>query len=308
MNEFQNIFVYVPPGKETSYALSQAVPIAEKSGGTITVITMIDTMSSWAPSDIRVKDWADDFLNNVRSSQEQLIAPYVKRSCHFRIVTMQSENELKLIRYSIDAACDLFVKDIGKDSDGDRDQLSSLGLRILRKCPCPVWIVRKTDSEGKIGVAVAPEDSKIGIRFNKKLLKLSSLFGDENSLHVIEAWDVMRTKHFLNPSFFKKMPSISDEYQEKLKQNLYALLSDHPIRKNPEAIHFERGRPEEVIKRVVEQEGIKNLVLGCVTRSGLAGHFLGNTAERIIKHVPCSVIALKPGGWVSPLEVDSEEL
>ena len=307
MSQFQNIFVYVPPGKETSYALSQAVEIAEQSKGTITVITMIDTMSSWTSGDLRVKEWADDFVEDVRDSQEKLIAPYAKRSCHFRIVTMQSENELKLIRYSIDSDCDLFVKDIGKDTDGVHDQLSSLGLRFLRKCPCPVWIVRKSDGASNVGVAIAPDDTKEGIRFNKKLLKLAGLFGDEYSLHVIEAWDVMRSKHFLGTSFFKKMPDISEAYHEKLKLGLEALLSGHPVAQNKDSIHLVRGGPEEVIKKIVEQEGIQNLVLGCVTRSGLAGHFLGNTAERIIKHVPCSVIALKPGGWVSPLEMDTED-
>ncbi len=43
------------------------------------------------------------------------------------------------------------------------------------------------------------------------------------------------------------------------------------------------------------------LVLGTIGRSGIAGLLMGNTAERILNKVECSVLAVKPEGFVSSI-------
>jgi len=44
------------------------------------------------------------------------------------------------------------------------------------------------------------------------------------------------------------------------------------------------------------------VVMGTVGRSGIAGLFIGNTAEMVLEQVQCSVLAIKPPGFVSPVE------
>ena len=46
------------------------------------------------------------------------------------------------------------------------------------------------------------------------------------------------------------------------------------------------------------------LIMGTIARSGISGILIGNTAERLLPHVPCSVLALKPDGWKCPIEAD----
>ena len=56
------------------------------------------------------------------------------------------------------------------------------------------------------------------------------------------------------------------------------------------------------IAKFVKNKEIDLLVMGSVARSGVPGFFVGNTAEKIINHVGCSVLVLKPGGWKSPIK------
>ena len=49
------------------------------------------------------------------------------------------------------------------------------------------------------------------------------------------------------------------------------------------------------------------LVLGTVARRGISGFFLGNTAEIILSKVECSVLAVKPVGFVSPVKTQSRK-
>ena len=43
--------------------------------------------------------------------------------------------------------------------------------------------------------------------------------------------------------------------------------------------------------------------MGTVGRHGLSGILIGNTAEDILSNVDCSVLALKPDGFVSPVRL-----
>jgi len=42
--------------------------------------------------------------------------------------------------------------------------------------------------------------------------------------------------------------------------------------------------------------------MGTVARTGILGCLMGNTAENIVVELKCSLLALKPGGFVSPVK------
>jgi len=43
------------------------------------------------------------------------------------------------------------------------------------------------------------------------------------------------------------------------------------------------------------------IVMGTLARAGVEGLLIGNTAEKILSRIDCSVLALKPEGFVSPI-------
>jgi universal stress protein E len=43
------------------------------------------------------------------------------------------------------------------------------------------------------------------------------------------------------------------------------------------------------------------LVMGTISRAGLAGVLIGSTAERLLDRVDCSILAVKPEDFVSPV-------
>ena len=43
--------------------------------------------------------------------------------------------------------------------------------------------------------------------------------------------------------------------------------------------------------------------MGTVGRTGVAGLVVGNTAETILEQLQCSILALKPPGFVSPVSL-----
>ncbi|CSA27563.1 universal stress protein family 1 [Vibrio cholerae] len=67
-------------------------------------------------------------------------------------------------------------------------------------------------------------------------------------------------------------------------------------------IHHLHGKPDELIPEWVTAENIDILVMGTLARTGIAGFVIGNTAENIVQSIECSLVALKPEGFVSPIK------
>ena len=62
-----------------------------------------------------------------------------------------------------------------------------------------------------------------------------------------------------------------------------------------------KGPPGRIVPEFVRAHRINLLVMGTVARTGLPGLIMGNTAEQVLDAVRCSVIAVKPSNFVSPL-------
>jgi len=45
--------------------------------------------------------------------------------------------------------------------------------------------------------------------------------------------------------------------------------------------------------------------MGTVNRAGIAGLLIGNTAEKVLRQVDCSTLAVKPEGFITPVLLDS---
>lgn len=55
--------------------------------------------------------------------------------------------------------------------------------------------------------------------------------------------------------------------------------------------------------RLAAEHGIDLIVMGTVCRIGVAGFFIGNTAENVLQQADCSVLTIKPEGFVSPVKL-----
>jgi len=74
---------------------------------------------------------------------------------------------------------------------------------------------------------------------------------------------------------------------------LVAGLDDGPVPR--------QGKPALAISRLASEKQIDLLVMGTVCRTGIRGFFIGNTAEGVLRRVDCSLLTVKPKGFVSPI-------
>ena len=83
---------------------------------------------------------------------------------------------------------------------------------------------------------------------------------------------------------------------------LEQLLSDCGLDGQPWRIHLVKGSAAELVLGArLAKHRINLLVMGTVARTGANRMVMGNTAEQVLDEVNCSVMAIKPEGFVSPI-------
>ena len=70
-------------------------------------------------------------------------------------------------------------------------------------------------------------------------------------------------------------------------------------------LELRRGSVEEVLPEFVVAEGVDLVVMGTMGRTGVARYLWGNTVERIVDRLLCSVVAVKPATAPSSLRAEA---
>ena len=88
------------------------------------------------------------------------------------------------------------------------------------------------------------------------------------------------------------------------KQRLAELLMPYRLDELQSQVYMLKGEPGHLIPELAEKLEVGLMVMGTLGRSGVAGLLIGNTAERILRQVRCSVLTVKPDGFVTPVRLD----
>lgn len=216
---------------------------------------------------------------------------------------------IKIIRYVLQHGYDLIIKEV--ELCDRKSGFRAIDMELLRKCPAPVWLCRPiahSRNEIKVAVAIDPNSPEPAAKdLSLYLLELSRSLANSCSgeLHIISCWDY-ELEHTLRNSAFVKMPDKEvDREVEKERvthhDSLTGLIKKSGI-SDANHIHHIRGNPSEVIPDFVKKQHIDILVMGTVARTGIPGFIFGNTAENIVQNLICSLMALKPQGFISPVK------
>lgn len=81
---------------------------------------------------------------------------------------------------------------------------------------------------------------------------------------------------------------------DQLSQEAYEYLSPR--------FHVLQDSAKTVIPEMAAQLKEDLVVMGTVARTGIAGLLVGNTADTIFEQLRCSVLALKPPGFVTSIK------
>jgi nucleotide-binding universal stress UspA family protein len=202
---------------------------------------------------------------------------------------------------------DLVMKAAGGRAGKWAGLFGTVDQKLMRKCPCPVWIVKPSAGTRfrKILAAVDLNPTKPDTEsVARKIMELAtSLAADEGSeLHVVHVWRLaaetaLRGRQIDTTDVDEIVRSMEAAHQSELDRLLDAYPYDN------RTVHLVKGRAEDVIPDLAESLEVDLVVIGTVGRTGVPGLLIGNTAEEVLNSVDCSVLTLKPEGFETPIQV-----
>jgi universal stress protein E len=68
-------------------------------------------------------------------------------------------------------------------------------------------------------------------------------------------------------------------------------------------LHVGRTSPTQAILEGVERLRPGLVVLGTISRGGIPGLLMGNTAERLVDRIDCALLTVKPADFVCPVSL-----
>jgi nucleotide-binding universal stress UspA family protein len=326
MKRFKDILCTIEPGKECKPALERAVTLAENNQANLTVITVAPPISAsigmheGGPISTELQAAT---VNSHKQALENLVESSRQR-INIETRVLIGTPFLEIIREVLRNAHDLLIK-CPESLDWLDRIFSSDDKHLLRKCPCPVWMVRPQTGEsfGRILAAVDVDDSyptkelKARQALNEMVIELASSLAVSEfaELHVIHAWEAIGEGVMRHGIFMQKPENEVNAYVDQIRrhhtQQLDALIKEVSVKLGQDAadyikpqLHMPKGAIRKVIPEFAKELQVDCIVMGTVARTGVPGLFMGNTAETILDQLECSVLAIKPPGFVTPVTLE----
>ncbi len=312
MDRFKSILVAASPGHLDARPLREAVKLAAESGARLTVLDVIPPVSRFrrmVQVEGRVIDVQTALLDDRRETLRQLM-DNTRTPEGTPLIVKAGEPFIEAIRHVIADGHDLVVVGGRSVARGDLPGLDGGLMHLVRKCPTPVWMIRPLPDGRRCVVALVDPDPEDSVRdqLNDLVLELAASLARrrKSELHVGHAW-TLEGESTLRSSPYVKMPGRVVDMMVGSMETIHReavddLLARHDL-EGVAKVHLVRGDPGKALPRLVDDLGGDVVVMGTVARTGLSGLIMGNTAETVLRAVRCSVVAVKPTGFVSPVKV-----
>jgi nucleotide-binding universal stress UspA family protein len=305
MQRFKNILLLASNTAEMNETLERAVELAEINQAQLTVVDVlkeVPKIKNPAKTSLPLSEPGEMAPEN---GLERLIAPIRDKGVRIDAKVLTGIPFIEIIRQVLKYKYDLVMKTAAGATGTKAILFGSTALHLMRKCPCPVWINKPTRHKRytRIMAAVDPETwdaTKAGL--NRVIMDLAtSMAMQENSeLHVVQAWTRYRENLLpYNATLLRNGEELGEPVFHKRAMN--ELLTNYRIKGLKSQVHLIEGNAKDVILSLAREEHIELIIMGTIGRLGVPGLFISNTAEEVLRQVDCSVLTVKPDGFVTPV-------
>jgi len=320
MRRFKNILFYTDGSGDADPALSRAVELAQRNNGRLTVVGVLRELPrelSRLAAGIHPADLQASAMQELRERLEQLVTPFreMEPPVALAIEVRCGTPFIEIIRTVLRSGHDLVMM----SAEGRRGMKGTLfgntSLHLMRKCPCPVWVIKPSRRRhvARVLAAIDPDASDpVRDGVNVQIMELATSLArlEDSALHVVHVWDIYdeyilrRWRTFLPETPVYNLTTLTEEAHRSQVEELLGRFDFAGLRLRS---HLLKGEVGAEILKLAAQQHIDLIVMGTVARTGLAGFFMGNTAETVLRQVNCSVLTIKPEGFVTPVGPDATE-
>ncbi len=323
MHRFQNILVAIDGDRSPQGVCARAARLAKQNGASIKLIAVVEDLPWYTHMVLPTAQELQTFIVRDKAEALERLAEQLRQDgLAVSTNVLRGRRQIEMIREVLRDGHDLLMKEA---EPNEKVLFGSTDMHLLRTCPCPVWLVKPCHGDRPFSQILAPVDpappadetdllqTKADLApkdaaLDAKILDLGGSLADREGaeLHVLHAWSAPGEGLLRGDAILaeEQVERYVEDSRAKARKALDHLLARFPERPGRRFVHLLKGDPAEVIVEFAKTGRVDLIVMGTVARTGFPGLVIGNTAEAILQRVDCSVLAVKPDGFVSPVTLD----
>ena len=322
MQRFTRVLFVVTPDRDDTFAFERALRLAEANQAALTVIDLEPVPATpvarlpggVSPERLRAA------LAEASAERLQQYIDSAEGRVDIDTRTPGGGGFVEVVRCVQSGGHDLVVKAAMEAGSQRRYLFSSFDMHLLRKCPAPVWLVKPEAGGEHYRRVLAPvdvdPDGAVSTEpsLNRRILEMaaSQAVADGAELHIAHAWQpayegVLRSRGIFaaESDVQRYIESERQAHQaafDRLAADMRSWVGVETCDWLQPVFHLRQGEAGSVIPGLAAELDAGLVVMGTVARTGVAGLLIGNTAETIVEGIACSLLAVKPPGFRSPIE------
>ena len=191
------------------------------------------------------------------------------------------------------------VKGTHYHSPAERATFADTDWQLMKKLDYPLWFVKPVawKDEPLIVAAVDPTHEKDKeARLDRLIVETAQSLASASNGKVELVHTYQRLVEIGSRAMktFKPVKLPIDELDKKIRDEhrkaLDAFASETGIAE--ENVHQLPGRAHELLPMFAQPPGASLLVLGALSRGVITGRYIGNTAARVLDHLPCDILVV----------------
>ncbi|KMV73377.1 universal stress protein UspE [Rosenbergiella epipactidis] len=301
MTQYKNILVAIDPDQDDQPALRRAVYLNHRLGGKITAFLAIYDLSYELTTALATEERESMRQEMIQQRTEWLryqARVYIESGVDIVLKVIWHNRQQEAILQEIETGgYDLVLKMAHQYDRLEAVIFTPTDWQILRKSPCPVWMVKDQpwpeDATAVVAVNLVSDDQQHD-DLNRKLVRETQALAsqvNQTAVRLVGAYPITPVNLAIELPDFD-----AQSYSDAVRgQHLLAMKAlRQPFSIDSADTYVEQGEPEEVIPEIAAQLNAGVVVLGNFGRTGLSAAFLGNTAEQVIDHLRCDLLVIRP--------------
>ncbi len=306
MNLFRRILVVIDPHNSQSQALRRAANLAARIGSHLKVIDVVERPPAFLlPVTDSIKKLHEQEFTIRQRQLDSMVRPYREAGIKISSEMLKGKSAIQTIHQVVNGRFDVVFKDVAT-SQKTGSVFSTVDKRLLRQCPCSLWLVRDVGSAtcAHVAAAIDPQPaSEHEHHLNLRIAQLASSIakGEQGKLTIISTWrgsSELAMTHCYAEALV--------EFEARFKYDALRTITETTRKANLDSNDFSlvlrRGDPGSAITHEVNNLAVDLLIIGTLARGGIAGLFIGNTAERVLGSVSSSVLMVRSHCIPAPAE------
>lgn len=307
MKRFKNILVATDTRLDFHPIVDEAAEIARHNNASLKIVDVVPEFPWAVRFSLKDHEHIRKLIGQEKQANLESLADAIrKNSIQVQTKTLFGRTSIEVIREVMRGGHDLVLRVAkGKDSRR-RGFFGTTAIRLLRQCPCAVWLVSPTTTprfQHVLGCIDTPTTEDSEAELDDQIYELASSISryHDGRFSIVHAWSVLYRRLLKNRMRAEDFVGLEKQTHDQTAKLVSKFLEKHGSNISANNVHLINGEPPVSIENFIRQNDVDLVVMGTVGRSGLSGTVIGNTAEQILDRIECSVLAIKPDNFKCPI-------